>query len=501
VKELWRLPSSWRWSDFRSIASVEADLVDPSDHCDAPHIAPNHIESWTGRLLPFSTIAGDGVTSPKHRFRPGQILYSKIRPYLAKAVIARFDGLCSADMYPIDADIHSGFLHRWMLTPAFTELAAQRQGRTVLPKINREALSELPVPVGPFSEQRRIVAKIEELFSHLDAGVAALERVEANLKRYRASVLKAAVEGKLTEHWRDENPPTETGDELLQRIQVERRKRWEEGQIAQFEAKGKTPPKDWKEKYREPVAPDTSGLPELPAGWCWGSLEAITDPVRVICYGILMPKEHVPDGILYVKVRDMRLDQIDVATLQRTSPRIAAKYARASLKRGDILLSIRGTYGRVAAVPIELDGGNITQDTARLAVHSAINREYVAVFLRSSLAQNYFKRVARGVAVKGVNIAEVRTCPVAIPPQSEQTRIVAVSEQASAPTQLLSGLLKGQKSASHLRQSILSRAFSGRLVAQDPTDEPASVLLDRIRAARAEGAKPKPKSRKRLQRS
>ena len=116
------------------------------------------------------------------------------------------------------------------------------------------------MPVAPLDEQRRIVAKIEELFSDLDAGVAALERAKANLKRYRAAVLKAAVEGKLTEQWRADHPNTEPASKLLARILTERRQKWESAQLAKFAAAGKEPPKNWREKYVEPTPPDTTEL-------------------------------------------------------------------------------------------------------------------------------------------------------------------------------------------------------------------------------------------------
>ncbi|MFO0877416.1 MAG: hypothetical protein U0840_08580 [Gemmataceae bacterium] len=132
----------------------------------------------------------------------------------------------------------------------------------------------------PLAEQRRIVAKIEELFSDLDAGVAALERAKANLKRYRAAVLKAAVEGKLTEAWRAEHPHTEPASKLLERILAERRRKWEADQLAKFAAAGKEPPKNWQAKYVEPTPPDITGLPELPEGWCWASVEQLSVVVR-----------------------------------------------------------------------------------------------------------------------------------------------------------------------------------------------------------------------------
>ncbi len=121
--------------------------------------------------------------------------------------------------------------------------------------------------------KKRILFKIEELFSDLDAGVAALERAKANLKRYRAAVLKAAAEGKLTEELRDKHPAKEPALELLARILKERRQKWEADQLAKFAAAGKEPPKNWRDKYVEPSPPDLSRLSDLPAGWVGSRLD------------------------------------------------------------------------------------------------------------------------------------------------------------------------------------------------------------------------------------
>lgn len=182
MHEPWDLPDGWRWSRFDEVARVASNLVDPADFGAWPHIAPNHIQSETGKLLPFSTVAADGVTSPKHRFRTGQVLYSKIRPYLAKVIVADFEGLCSADMYPVDTELDPRFLKWWMLTGEFTRLAAGQQARTVLPKINARALNALPVPVPPQEEQRRIVDLLEDHLSRLDAGDALLRAAEGRAR-------------------------------------------------------------------------------------------------------------------------------------------------------------------------------------------------------------------------------------------------------------------------------------------------------------------------------
>jgi type I restriction enzyme S subunit len=171
----WSLPSDWRWAEWRSVARVASHLVDPAEHQDLPHIAPNHIEPGTGRLLPYRTVREDEVVSSKHLFQPGQILYSKIRPYLAKTVIVDFVGVCSADMYPVDTDLDSRYLKWWMLSPDFTRFASGEQARTVLPKINKDALGRLPVPVPTLPEQHRIVDLLEDHLSRIEAADAYLK--------------------------------------------------------------------------------------------------------------------------------------------------------------------------------------------------------------------------------------------------------------------------------------------------------------------------------------
>ncbi|MFN2398564.1 MAG: hypothetical protein ABR543_07970 [Gemmatimonadaceae bacterium] len=145
---------------------------------------------------------------------------------------------------------------------------------------------KLPVVIAPLSEQHRIVEAIESYFTRLDDAVATLERVQRNLKRYRASVLKAAVEGRLVpteaELAHTEGRDYEPASVLLERILAERRRRWEEAELAKMKAKGKVPKDDvWNAKYEESVAPDTSDLPELPEGWCWASLDGLLrEPLR-----------------------------------------------------------------------------------------------------------------------------------------------------------------------------------------------------------------------------
>jgi type I restriction enzyme S subunit len=136
-------------------------------------------------------------------------------------------------------------------------------------------LESLPVPVAPTAEQERVAEALDELVSDMESGVAALERVREKLKLYRAAVLKSALEGALSKEWRRQHPHREPASALLKRILAERRRRWEEEQLRKFKEKGREPPKNWKTKYKEPGAPDTTGLPPLPKGWCWASIDQL----------------------------------------------------------------------------------------------------------------------------------------------------------------------------------------------------------------------------------
>jgi type I restriction enzyme, S subunit len=145
ASELYEVPASWAWARFDEVAEIASNLVDPSGYLNEPHVAPDNIEKATGRLLSYRTIAEDGVTSGKHRFYPGQILYSKIRPNLSKVVRVDFGGLCSADMYPINAKIDRPYLHLYMLSRPFFDQVTADENRLAMPKVNQShSMSQLP---------------------------------------------------------------------------------------------------------------------------------------------------------------------------------------------------------------------------------------------------------------------------------------------------------------------------------------------------------------------
>ena len=350
--------------------------------------------------------------------------------------------------------------------------------------ISNGLVRETSIPIAPLNEQRRIVAKIEELFSDLDAGVAALKRAKANLKRYRASVLKAAVEGKLTEQWRAKHPAKEPASALLARILKERRLKWEADQLAKFAAAGKEPPKNWRDKYIEPIPPVTTGLPELNDGWSWASVDQICEVGTGTTPSRTNSRFYESGSIPWIMSGAVNLPFVNEASvfvtefaLQETTLRLYPV--------GTLILALYGegkTRGMVSELRIE---ATVNQALGALVFFDAAAsiQPFVKVFLTSNYVQ--LRRQAAGGMQPNLNLGIVKQIAIPLPPIAEQFQIVSevatkLSQIDAAETQIAHGLLR----AARLRQSILKRAFEGKLVPQDPKDESASALLERLRTSR-----------------
>lgn len=198
----WRLENgvsdeSWEEKKFSEVAVIKSNLVSPFDYLDYPHIAPDSIEKFTGRLLSYRTIREDNVKSPKHLFYKGQILYSKIRPYLSKAIIADVDGLCSADMYPIEALCNTKYLLKYMLSTEFLEQSTTAGSRSLLPKINQKELSSISVPLPTLPEQHEIVRLIDDLLARERSAQQETEQALASIDLMKKSILARAFRGEL----------------------------------------------------------------------------------------------------------------------------------------------------------------------------------------------------------------------------------------------------------------------------------------------------------------
>ena len=362
---------------------------------------------------------------------------------------------------------------------------------TTFQAIRGDVLRSHPFPLPPLPEQRRIVAAIERHFTRLDAAVASLQRAQSNLARYRASVLKAACEGELVSteaHLaKSERRDYEPADRLLARILAERRARW------QAQAKPGR-------KYKEPVAPDTSSLPELPEGWTWATVEQLI--VEPLTNGRSV--KTAGEGFPVLRLTALQEGEID-ETEHKIGKWTAEQAAPFLIRKEDFFVS-RGN-GSIRLVGIgglvrEVESAVAFPDTMiRFRLSEFVLKQYFSRVWNSSVVRTQVEASARTTAgIYKVNQRDLAAMSIPLPPLAEQRRIVAeVERRLSAIQQAEAAVEANLARAERLRQSILKQAFSGKLVPQDPDDEPASALLDRIRAER-EAAQAAAKSRRKPRR-
>lgn len=354
----------------------------------------------------------------------------------------------------------------------------------------------IPIYLPPAAEQIRIVAQLEELLSDLDAGVAELKAAQKKLAQYRQSLLKAAVEGVLTADWRTRHTPAESGAQLLERILTERRARWRARQLAKFAEQGKTPPKDWQAKYPEPVAPHTTGLPELPQGWVWASLDQLALDSS---YGTSVKCSYESQGASVLRIPNVIARKLVLDDLKFASQPLNLEKSE-YLAPGDILIvRTNGSIslvGRAAEVTDPLPGDFYFASyllRVRCLETSVVHR-WVSALLASSQGRSWIEsRAASSAGQHNLSLSILLTIPVPLPPATEQAEALNALEAALLSVSEQERFLdKSLQQTTAQRKNILQAAFSGQLVPQDPADEPASALLARIRAERAaQGRAPK----------
>jgi len=340
---------------------------------------------------------------------------------------------------------------------------------TTFNAITGDKLKGIQVPLSPLPEQHRIVAKIEELFTKLDAGVEALKKIKSQLRRYRQSVLKYAFEGKLTVEWRqahkDELEPAST---LLERIKQERLK-------------------TANSKYKELPPMDISYLPKLPEGWVWTIGDIVFSFVTSGSRG--WAKYYSESGPVFLRIGNLDHDSIslDLGSVQRVCPPPSVEGFRTRVTAGDILISITGDVGMIALIPEGFEEAYINQHVALARPVSVINKSYMAWFLSSREGGHHqFLKLQRGATKMGLGLDDIRSVNIPIAPLVEQQQIISeIERRFSVADQIEKTVDHGLKQAERLRQSILKRVFEGKLVPQDPNDEPAEKLLERIRQERA----------------
>lgn len=375
------------------------------------------------------------------------------------------------------------------------------ESSTAIPGLNRDHAYSEKVSLPPLAEQQRIVTKIEELFSELDKGVENLRTAQQQLKVYRQALLKHAFEGKLTAGWRAQNPDKlESADTLQPRIQQEREARYQQ-HLQEWEANCKTGSKPKAPKPLPPLtAEEQAELPGLPEGWGWVQLEALITSLDQGWSPKCENHQAFGDGWGVIKTTAIQHGQF-LEHQNKALPNAFAPRIQHQLNAGDILITRAGPRVRVGVCclvrKVSQNLMNCDKAYRIRSLETLCQASYLEGVLNSPRILDELERVKSGINDSGVNLNQGAFLKLAIPLCSafEQQVVLAELEQKlSVLDQLEQTITHSLQQAEALRQSILKKAFSGQLVPQDPNDEPANVLLERIRAERA--AQPKVRGRK-----
>lgn len=469
------LPTSWSETSFAEITLYIQRGKSPKyvEHSELPvinqkcirwngiqkehlkYIHPNQIEKWT----------------PERYLQDGDILWNST----GTGTIGRACLYNEKLFKQVVVDSHvtivrtyknhviSQYVFYFIMSPSIQkEIEKMQSGSTNQVELGKTVISNTRVPIAPLNEQKRIVDKIEKLFSDLDAAEANLKKVQNLIKTYRQSVLKAAVTGELTKEWREQNKDKlEHGQKALQRILKSRHEQWKRTG-----------------KYEEPKTPDTSNLPELPEGWVWCSLDQFSLFITSGSRG--WAKYYSDKGTLFLRSQNITQDGLALDNLAYVNPPKGAEGDRTKLSFDDLLISITGYPGNIARYNQEYEA-YISQHVCLVRLVEPALAEYIEIIARSEPVQNYFKDVQYGLTKPGLNLTQVSECPIPITCLLEQNEIIRIiSDTFLKIEEVEKNNLRALSHCSFLRQSILKSAFSGKLVPQCTNDEPASELLKRI---------------------
>ena len=330
------------------------------------------------------------------------------------------------------------YLNRIDLTPYVTG--------TAQPKLSQAKMNKIPIPVAPLDQQKCIVAEIEKQFSRLDEAVA-------NLKRYKASVLKAAVEGKLTEDWHKQHPNVEPASKLLERILADRRGKWTD-----------------KGKYKEPSALEVIDFPSLPKGWTWASLDQLSWDSS---YGTSVKCSYNNSGPAVFRIPNIASGKLDLRDL-KFAPDSYEVGRGDKLSAGDLLIirtnGSRNLIGRSAVVRQPLPSASAFASYLirfRLAQQLEIIKWLSAIWDAEHFRVWIEKRASTSAGQHNISMSVLARLPVPLPPLAEQDQVVSeVERRLSVIEELEAAVEANLTRADHLRQAILQRAFSGRLLSE-----------------------------------
>lgn len=484
------LPSGWIADKLANLIEPRGEKVAPSDFPQYRFIGMDHVESATTRII--GSIPASEMKSTAARFRAGDVLYGRLRPYLNKVAQPTFDGVASAEfmVFPDTELVRSAFLKYRLNAADFVNFASHlNEGDR--PRVSFDQIGEFDILLPGPLEQVRIVAKIEELFSELDDGIESLETAREQLRVYRQAVLMRAFEGALTADWRSKNSNKLRRAELLRRqLLAARRTVWEKKQT---------------KRYKEPASLDSTNLPPLPPEWSWLSLdELVSGEPRSLQSGPfgsnLKHSEFREQGVLVIGIDNVGDGVFSMGSKNRISAAKFGELQKYQARPGDLLITVMASLGRTCVVPRDLEPAIITKHVYRITMNDEfLLPEFYNLVLQSpTISRRRMLQSAQGQTRPGLNGSILRDIPVPFCSREEQREIVARLDEALSSIDRLDAAVADElQRADALRLSIFKNAFSGRLVAQNPKDESAAALLERIKAKKPEKENEKKKNGRR----
>jgi len=487
------LPEGWSVAALVDVVeSIESRDPAKEPEREITYFDIGSIDNTSGTISSAKTMLGiEAPARARQVVQENDVLFSTVRPYLrAIAKVPQSNNAFASTGFCVlraSTGMSADYLFLLSRSNPFLDRLLPLQRGVSYPAVRDGDLLAQEIPVAPTNEQARIVEKLEELLSDLDAGVAELQAAQKKLAQYRQSLLKAAVEGALTAEWREQHPAQDTGAQLLQRILAERRERWEAERLERFGAQGKAPPSGWQAGYRATLA-EESKLPALPGAWCWTTTE--------VAGSVLLGRQRAPQYLTgqwprrYLRVANIKDDWIDFSDVE-TMDFDEVHFEKYRLSPGDILVS-EGQSPELVGQSAIFRGAPSPmcfQKTLHRfrATPDVVLPEFAQLVFRTHVYSGTFRAIASITTnIAHLTLEKFEAAPFPLPPLAEQHEIVAtVERQLARVAALEQDIAKGRSQSTAQRQNLLRAAFSGQLVPQDPHDEPASVLLDRIRAERA----------------
>ena len=429
------IPDSWEWVRLGNISSyaetkqkVNATSVDPSIW----GLDLEDIEKG-GRLLEHKTVGERKAVGDKTVFAKGDILYSKLRPYLLKILVAPDDGICTPEIVPfrVYGGIDPNYIVNYLKSPYVDNLINSITYGVKMPRVGTETMTSLLVPVPPLEEQRRIVEKIDEIASAVSAYDVAYQKTEtlnsAFPEALKKSILQEAVQGKLV----PQDPSDEPAEALLERIRAEKQRLIKEGKIKKDKHESVIFRRDNShyEKLDGVERCIDDELPfEIPGNWRWcrlGTIAAVLGGKRIPAGRKLT---ECNTGHIYIRVSDMTDGGVSTDRLLYVPEDIYPSISRYIINKTDVFITVAGTIGRVGKIPNELDGANLTENADRLVL-TGVDQDWLIKVLQSGMIQEQIAEATTQVGQPKLAIARIERFLIPLPPLAEQHRIVRRIEE------------------------------------------------------------------------